>query len=583
MLALIPRAATAQETATSLAGVYERVTDISTIASTDCCLIGAWAEFGSDIRTFNLATTSFLSSNKKKLKALPLSDGAEKRIVCQDASAVWHIEKQSDNYLLKAAEDGRVLSRYSNDKLGLLLENYKSKSLSEWTITADASGTFAIGSAEGGKRKFACDYSNDTTVCYDFYVDGRPLYIYKRISSSVPDQQTIDVPKDGSRVVLSAEGVAFCADATAAVSTDGLLLLNGSYAPNGTYTSFVCQTSSEDAKAFALKNTTDGTYLGADVSLTSEPFLWQLRDGKLTDYSSVDETRYVCYNAATRQWSLLTQDEQKQQGALSATIGLVAESPTSALAADGVLSLAGGWSADELSQVNFANVTCLDMTGISLPVKALPFKNSPQTKNFPIFVSQESMSAVPDDWKFVVNEDGNEYRLGNVTALVDGEPLYSPYDITLSAAQLTYSRTPLQGTAWQTLCLPFAVDDLPDNAAFYSAAELGDDALSLRSASTLKAGVPYLFRSTNEESGFAAGETLEFKCSKGALLGVSFASNALQGTFSHFAVSADDTGVFMLNPATSAFQKAASGSRLKPFRAYLHSANNSVKFRLTYK
>ncbi len=574
----------AQNTESALTGTFERVTDINEIAADDYCLFGAWAKYGKNPRTFNLAASSVLSSYKKKIKALPYSDGATKRIVCQDPTLVWHIQMQSDgNYLIRSASTSKVLSRKANKELGLLLESYKSKALSEWTITADGSGSFIANYAENGYRTLTCAYPNEQVVCFDNYAEGEPLYIYKRISTNAPDQGTISVPKDGASVALVSGNVAYDAVALKSVPTEGFLLTDSTYATDGAFSRFVCKTATDDAKAFSLKSEISDTYLSGDFTLTPEPALWQLRDGSLIGYSSVDDVRYVCYSAALDKWLLLTKEEQKEQAAQLATIGFLSPTPTSNLAEDGTMSLTGGWSAEALSQLDFSSATNLDLTGISLPVKARSFADTPPTANFPIFVANESSSAIPDDWHFVVVVNDNKYCLHKSTELADGEAYYSPCDITLGNAQLTYTRKPIEGTAWQTVCIPFAVTDLPQNAQFYIIKDQNANEMVLQSVSHLEAGKPYLFRSANEESGFSAEEVLQFICKEGNLIGSATESNGLQGVYSLFKVEQGASDAYMLNPSTSAFQRAATGSRLKPFRAFLRTANNAVKVRLILK
>lgn len=578
LLTIIPNSTKAQSIST-LTGTFERITDIDEITNAEYFLIGAWAEFG-NIRTFNLATSSFSSTYKKKLKALPYANGAEKRIVCKDPTLVWNIKEVNGYYEIISAESGKVLSRINNEGLGLQLESYQSNSLSEWEINSNDSGTFVIGNTKYGKRKLICDYSNETTVCFDNYADGEPLYIYKRISTNTPEDGTIDVPKNGTCMTIVVDAGAFSADRSGTVSVEGFLLTDGTYAQDGTYSRFICQSADDDAKAFSLKSD-DGThYLSTDLTLTSAPVLWQVRDGKLVDYSSIDNMRYVCYNAASQQWLLLTKDEQKGQEVQFASLAAISPSPTSTYAEDGTMSLSGGWSANALSQLDFGDATSLDVTGAAIPLKARSFTNKPHTANFPIFIASDATSAVADVWDFVVVSDDSGCHLYKETQLSDKETFYTPHDISLSNAQMTYTRKPIEGTAWQTICIPFAVSELPANTLFYAAQEQNDNELRLQSVSHLEAGRPYLFRSKDEENGFSSTEVLEFKCDEGSLPGNPSNNNGLQGNYSRFVVESGETNVFMLNPTTSVFQRAAANSTLKPFRAFLRSANNTVKVRI---
>ncbi len=580
LLTIIPNASKAQNVS-ALTGTFERITNIDEISSTDYFLIGSWAQFSNNTtRTFNLATSSFLSTNKKKLKALPYANGAEKRIVCKDSTLVWQIKNDENSYVITSAASGKVLSRVANDKLGLLLDKYKSKSLSEWTICSDNSGTFVISCAQNDKRKLSCDYANETDICFDNYVDGGPLYIYKRISTSTPDEGSVDVPKNGATVAMVASDGAFSIETPIAVSTDGFLLTDGTYASDGVYSQFVCEISYNDEKAFSLKSN-DGThYLSTDFSLTSEPVLWQLRDGKLVDYSSIDEIRYACYDTAQQQWLMLTKDEQKGQAVQIASIASIAPPPSSTLSEDGMISLSGGWSAKALSQLDFCDATCLNMTGIAMPIKPSSFTNTPPTANFPIFIASDATSVVPDGWKFVVIADDSGYHLYKETHLSDKEVFTSPFDITLKNAQMTYTRKPIEGTAWQSICIPFAASELPSNAVFYAAQELSNNELTLQSVSQLEAGIPYLFRSTDDVNGFSSTEVLEIKSDEGTLLSAPSNNNGLQGNYSLFKVQSNGYDIFMLNPKTSVFQRAAEKSTLKPFRAFLRSASNTVKVRI---
>ena len=120
----------------------------------------------------------------------------------------------------------------------------------------------------------------------------------------------------------------------------------------------------------------------------------------------------------------------------------------------GIKTLSGGWSAQRLAELDWQDVRALDLRNATLPARPLTFKYLPAKANKPIYISKTEKEVVPETWPFVIAEN----LLLKDVYLQDKEPIYVPYPFNLDGQTITYEREMIDGN-WETLCLPFTVND----------------------------------------------------------------------------------------------------------------------------
>ena len=142
----------------------------------------------------------------------------------------------------------------------------------------------------------------------------------------------------------------------------------------------------------------------------------------------------------------------------------------------GYLKITEPLTADELAAKDLGGVTCLDLSGISLPEGATAFRHTPVEPNLLIYVRSEDASRVPEAWRFAVaRAENGEARLLRSFELTDGAPLFIPFPFAVSTGQLRYTRRLFADGNWQTLCLPFDADAVEGQGQFEAGKALGMD------------------------------------------------------------------------------------------------------------
>ena len=68
----------------------------------------------------------------------------------------------------------------------------------------------------------------------------------------------------------------------------------------------------------------------------------------------------------------------------------------------GYLKITEPLTAEELAAKDLGGVTCLDLSGISLPEGATAFRHTPVEPNLLIYVRSEDANRVPEAWRFAV-------------------------------------------------------------------------------------------------------------------------------------------------------------------------------------
>ena len=239
----------------------------------------------------------------------------------------------------------------------------------------------------------------------------------------------------------------------------------------------------------------------------------------------------------------------------------------------GYLKITEPLTADELAAKDLGGVTCLDLSGISLPEGATAFRHTPVEPNLLIYVRSEDAGRVPEAWRFaVVRAENGEARLLRPFELTDGAPLFIPFPFAVSTGQLRYTRRLIADGNWQTLCLPFDADAVEGQGLFEAGKALGMDgaALAFGETETIAGGAAHILRTV----GTAATDgrlTVTFSskaCTVAPTLGYLY--QGIWGTnYRQMAVADAGESIYLLTADGSTFAHAAAGSTLAPFRCYL--------------
>ncbi len=239
----------------------------------------------------------------------------------------------------------------------------------------------------------------------------------------------------------------------------------------------------------------------------------------------------------------------------------------------GYLKITEPLTADELAAKDLGGVTCIDLTGISLPEGATAFRHTPVEPNLLIYVRSEDAGRVPESWRFAVaRAENGEARLLHSFELTDDAPLFIPFPFAVSTGQLRYTRRLIADGNWQTLCLPFDADAVEGQGQFEAGKALGMDgeALAFGETETIAGGAAHILRTV----GTAATDgrlTVTFSskaCTVSPTLGYLY--QGIWGTnYRQMAVADANESIYLLTADGSTFAHAAAGSTLAPFRCYL--------------
>lgn len=239
----------------------------------------------------------------------------------------------------------------------------------------------------------------------------------------------------------------------------------------------------------------------------------------------------------------------------------------------GYLKITEPLTADELAAKDLGGVTCLDLSGISLPEGATAFRHTPVEPNLLIYVRSEDANRVPEAWRFAVaRAENGEARLLHSFELTDGAPLFIPFPFAVSTGQLRYTRRLIADGNWQTLCLPFDADAVEGQGLFEAGKALGmyGAALAFGETQTISGGAAHILRTV----GTAATDgrlTVTFSsraCTVAPTLGYLY--QGIWGTnYRQMAVADANESIYLLTADGSTFAHAAAGSTLAPFRCYL--------------
>ena len=239
----------------------------------------------------------------------------------------------------------------------------------------------------------------------------------------------------------------------------------------------------------------------------------------------------------------------------------------------GYLKITEPLTAAELAAIDLGGVTCLDLSGISLPEGATAFRHTPVEPNLLIYVRSEDAGRVPESWRFAVaRAENGDARLLRPFELTDSAPLFIPFPFAVSTGQLRYTRRLIADGNWQTLCLPFDADAVEGQGQFEAGKALGMDgeALAFGETQTISGGAAHILRTvgTAPADGRLAVAFSSKACTVAPTLGHLY--QGIWGTnYRQMSVSDAGESIYLLTADGSTFAHAAASSTLAPFRCYL--------------
>lgn len=207
------------------------------------------------------------------------------------------------------------------------------------------------------------------------------------------------------------------------------------------------------------------------------------------------------------------------------------------------------------STVNAPNdAVAIEMIGHGSAIKEVRPNGNPNTLYF--FGEGDTRPDGLQDANVVIG------RQAERITLTDSYNYLSPKSFT--AAEVSYSRN-VEPALWQTIALPFATDRLPAGVEVQTFTHTDDaNRVVFGAKNTLESNIPYLMRS-------ATGGNLTFSATNASVSSTIDASMFV-GTddyrFCGTTVRESQTGIFVWNDSTNAFEAVTSQKQVDPFRAY---------------
>ena len=429
------------------------------------------------------------------------------------------------------------------------------------------------------RRAFVLAVSFLTLGVFSSFADV--ITAYKRIT-------TIDEVLDDAKyifVAIDSKGVGFMLTEE---SADGKRLIGKNIGVLSTQieesSDFVCWKIRKSTDGFNIISAKDGEYLGnksntTNLTKSKTPYSWSLSDKDSLFLFS-------CSDNPNRILSLNYGFETNHFGAYISAIGylnitlyketIIDIPPSDSVETEyGLKVLKGGWTKECLANVDFRNITELDLTGIDVfPLSTLPFNNMEEQSNTVIYIKESQKSKINDSWKNVVlcADEGN--RLLRPMVLDDKHPFRISRSFHVGKDSIVYTRH-FTDNYWQTLFLPFASSESDKDIIVKGIDRIENDTLVLSSREKVKAHDPLLIRYDGGDTNFA----FTFKSQEQILMPDSsvYQNESLIGTLQGIETTESDKNIFMLDTEGKNFVLTSTGSWIYPFRCYLLLMNNSSK------
>ena len=304
---------------------------------------------------------------------------------------------------------------------------------------------------------------------------------------------------------------------------------------------------------------------GLDYTLrqSSSPAEWTLHNGFIT--TGETPARYLILENGQLTLVSVAEGKAVPTAAVLCFAPLGREADT-LLTPAGLKQLTGAWSAERLAAIDWTATFALDLSAAELPLQLRPFRQQPQGGNTIFYIRDTDAPSLQQVDGILVGCNQTPARILRGGTLRDKQPLLIDRDIQLEAGALLYERLFLQDGGWETLCLPFAVR-LPQGIYAERMVSQADNVLNFAPVSEIPAHTPVIICDTRSET---SPSPIALKAQAGTIQPCTEWTGSLLGNYQWMEVgTTTSANVFLLNADGTAFVRAAAGSRLAPFRAYL--------------
>lgn len=495
-----------------------------------------------------------------------------------DDCCIWNLRQDGGAYSLYSPgmQQGIALKKKSSTSLVMSAGDWE-----KWQLSAVGDGLFVLQSQTDPSRALGLNWYSSDKIYFGVYktTGNNPtqLRIYKQIVSAVDLPGEAVMPADGNRVALVVNHQALVSSATGADWADiaPYILENNTLAGESNVKSWICH--QRDNGAFNLTDA-DGKGLETVVEQLPAQMAWKVDNGHFV--TTEKPARYLV-QTANGGLCLMSRDEAEEKNPAFPLFIPFGEAPRFTLSEQGVKVLTGGWNVQQLADVDWSGVQILDLTNLSLPKSAVRFSRRPENSNNVVYVAASTTVPYWSRWKNVVtcSPDGKG-EWSSQSLLVDREAWYVDRDIKVGNRQLSYQRQAHGDGKWETIMVPFSAA-LPADFELAKLDRRGENGdLIFKKVKSIEANEPMLIRYNGAVTDGKVN--LELFSKEGWLTPYHPSATSLSGTYFPVNVTAEHSGIYLLNASGDTFLRAAAGSYLAPFRAAFFEDTHRSTVRLTF-
>lgn len=569
-----PTLSSAQTTGETVNATFVPVKSIDELNTTDHFLVYSQEN---DQRGWLLSSEKSSATSSKKLAAIATSVPQPQTISMPQSSCLWRLSfngARTEISLLSANGTGGIATSGTNDLV------ITASSPKAWVFIDNGDGTFTLRNSSTSNYCLAVSDMDQYAYWGNYSRYGQSsskLTFYRQLDGLDEVTGSAEAPADGKWVAFRADD--HLADSQLrAVDYSDYELSDGQVANDPQLANFLVTTLSDGL--FTLQRS-DKTYLQHDLSYGNEAATWTIFNGQLCTHATPH--KIVAYLPSSQTFNSLTPSDalsRQGQGITFCTLGLL---PDSTVTAQGTKKLTGTWSAPQLANTDFTDVSALDLTEIALPLHASDFAYALDAHNSPIYIDHGQAAYAPESWRFVVVHHANGTdSLRKMTYLVDKEPLCIDREIGCTyATDLEYHREAYMDLKWETVCLPFAWK-VASSFVAYQFAGYSNGELSFSKTSEIAAYQPVILRYDGHNN---SGTFPLFIVPSDKHIAPPTEDNdgPFYGNFIDWNVGSDDCDhVYFLTQDGTTFKQVAPGSHLSPFRAYMHLTGNRSTLRVRF-
>ena len=525
---------------------FVRVTSLDELQDGTFILIG-----GTDSKDESLYIMTN-KGNKNKLQARLIPNGIPTILSPKNASEVWKLNAKTQGFLILTADKEKAISAKARDLYLCDADNGEA-----WTIKAYEGNRFLICNNTDKERFIGLSvYDANSSYFGNFAKTGADklgVLLYKYTGPAEDKKGEATLPANNQRVAITSTQN-YLLHKAPSVDISDILLSDGSLAPSN----YSVWTAKVDNGHFMLMNTAEA-HLQYNLTNGREESLWQILNGRIATLEA--SPRFLLEKDGKFFLSSRSQDGS------TCFFRNVQNTPTSEIK-DGSRILQGGWSSSLLANIEWEEGFNLDLSHITLPRYPQSFNKKNKTSNQIIYIADDQIDNIPSSWTLTATYK----QLVRGGTLTDKSEASVKKCINTDAGQLTYSRQFIDKN-WETLCIPFTAN-VPGGFQAEELQSYADSQLKFTPTNTIKANVPVIIRSTG------ANTTLILTNTGGDFITDTDSNAVFLSNYQPLQVNQTDESYFLGNEGQS-FVKAARGSKLSPFRAYIHIKAAPSKMRIT--